>query len=112
MKGLLLDENLPGQSPTGKLPSIHVRELGAGMSDAEVWAYASVHDLVIVSKDADFANRMMISTPPPRVVHLRIGNMRLANFMAFLERVWPTVETLVRDHKLVNVYTTRFEAVA
>lgn len=105
MKGFLLAENLPARlqfSPSALIQ--HVTELGESPSDTEVWNYAREQDWVIVTKDADFSERMMIASPPPKVVHLRIGNMRLAEFHAFLAQVWPQVEHLLQTHKLVNVY--------
>ena len=85
MKGFLFDENLPVNilfSPS--LPVEHVTDLGESPSDTEIWEYAKQNDLVIVSKDADFSDRIITSTPPPRVVHLRFGNMRKRDFHAFL----------------------------
>lgn len=67
--------------------------------------------LAIVSKDTDFSDRILLSQPPPVVVHLRIVNLRRAGFHAFLARVWPTIELLLPAHKLVNVYLDRIEAV-
>ena len=32
------------------------------------------HDLIIVSKDADFHQRSFLSAPPPKVVWIRLGN--------------------------------------
>jgi predicted nuclease of predicted toxin-antitoxin system len=69
------------------------------------------HDLVIVSKDADFSDRIIASSPPPRIVHLRFGNLRRNEFHALLARVWPQVESLLKTRKLVNVYADRIEAV-
>ena len=50
---------------------------------------------MIVSKDADFADRAMAATPPPWVVHLRFGNLRRAAFEALLASAWPRVESLL-----------------
>lgn len=50
--------------------------------------------------------------PPPWIVHLRLGNLRVAEFRAFLARTWPMVEALLPAHKLINVYLDRLEAVA
>ena len=112
MKGFLLDENLPARlqfSPSA--PTQHVTALGKSLTDTEVWNHAREQDWVIVTKDADFSERMMIASPPPRVVHLRIGNMRLSEFHAFLTQVWPKVERLLQNHKLINVYRDRLEAI-
>jgi predicted nuclease of predicted toxin-antitoxin system len=112
MKGFLFDENLPINiqfSPTW--PVEHVTDLGDSLSDTEIWEYAKTNDLVIVTKDADFSDRIITSSPPPRVIHLRFGNMRKRDFHAFLSRVWPKIETLIETHKLVNVYLNSLESV-
>lgn len=111
MRGFLFDENLPVNiqfSPS--LPVAHVRNLGESLSDTEIWAYAKVNDLVIVTKDADFSDRIITASPPPRVIHLRFGNMRKQDFHAFLSRVWPQIEALIETHKLVNVYLHSLES--
>ena len=77
-----------------------------------MWNDALANGLVIVSKDADFSERILLAQPPPWVVHLRIGNMRRRDFHAFLARVWKQVESLLPGHKLVNVFVDRIEAVA
>ena len=112
MKGFLFDENLPKQvqfSPS--LPVIPAAQIGASPTDTEVWEFARQRELVIVSKDADFSERIITRQPPPWVVHLRFGNMRRREFHALLARVWPHVEALLKTHKLVNVYPDRVEGV-
>jgi predicted nuclease of predicted toxin-antitoxin system len=112
VKGFLFDENLPINiqfSPS--LPLEYVTDLVVSLSDTEIWEYAKINDLVIVTKDADFSDRIIISNPPPRVVHLRFGNMRKKDFHAFLERVWPRIELLIKNHKLVNVYLNSLESI-
>ena len=90
---------------------MHVETLGASPQDGAVWDYARVHSPAIVSKDTGFSDRILVLQPPPWVVHLRIGNLRRAEFHAFLERVSPQIEALLPGHKLVNVYLDRIEAV-
>ena len=53
----------------------------------DLWYYARRHEMVIVSKDADFSDRIIMQTPPPRVVHLRFGNLRRKAFHARIARV-------------------------
>ncbi|WP_353851558.1 DUF5615 family PIN-like protein [Microcystis sp. LE19-195.1E] len=64
----------------------------------------------MVTKDADFSDRIMLDFSPPKVVHLRFGNIRKREFHQFLARIWPQIEALVIEHKLVNVYLDRIEA--
>lgn len=112
MNGFIFDENLPiNVQFTPSLPVLHVTDLGDSLSDTEIWEYAKAQDFVIVTKDADFSDRIIITSPPPRVVHLRFGNMRKKDFHSFLKSVWPQIENLLPSHKLVNVYLSRIEVV-
>ncbi len=45
-----------------------------GASDAEVWEYARMNSMVIVSKDNDFRQRAFLLGPPPKVIWLAVGN--------------------------------------
>ena len=73
--------------------------------------WARDNDLVIVSKDTDFSHRIMLASPPPWVLHLRFGNLRRHDFHALFARRWPRIETLLPEHKLLNVHADRIEAV-
>ena len=112
MKGFLLDENLPSKILfTPSLPVTHVRELGESLSDTEIWAYAQKNDLVIVTKDTDFSDRIILSQPPPKVIHIRFGNLTKRDFHLLLQKIWPQIELLIKDHKLVNVYQNSLEGI-
>jgi predicted nuclease of predicted toxin-antitoxin system len=113
VKGILLDENLPSRltfSPS--LPVHHALELGSQPTDSDLWNHAWVNELVIVTKDADFSDRILVSQPPPWIVHLRFGNMRRTEFHRFLASVWNQIESLLPANKLVCVYADRIEAFA
>ncbi len=92
---------------------VHVREaLNASSPDTDVWEFARTHDLAIVTKDADFSDRMMVAEPPPRIVHLRIGNLRLKDLRDFLQSIWSDVEALLENHKMVIVFEDRLEGIS
>lgn len=113
MNGFLLDENLPRRllfQPGGLVTQ--AATLGANPSDAQLWDYARDHELVIVTKDADFSGRIILATPPPWIVHLRLGNLRRKQFHAFLADLWPKIEALLSAHKLINVFHDRIEGIA
>lgn len=111
MKGFLLDENLPVRLTFAPaMPVHHARDFGANPTDTQLWQTAASLSLVIVTKDADFSDRILVSSPPPWVVHLRFGNLRRAEFHRFLAGVWPRIEALLPSHKLVCVYQDRIEA--
>lgn len=54
---------------------VHARDLGPNPTDLELWTFAQEQSLVIVTKDADFTDRILLmDAPPPWVVQLRCGN--------------------------------------
>jgi predicted nuclease of predicted toxin-antitoxin system len=111
VKGYLFDENLPRRlTITPSLSVTFSDSLGTSPSDTVVWNHARSNALAIVTKDSDFSHRIMQSSPPPWVVHLRFGNLRLKQFHDHLAKTWPQVERLLPDHKLVCVYIDRVEA--
>ena len=103
VSGFLLDENLPYRLRfTPSHPVHHSSDVGLNPSDSDLWDFAQERDLVIVTKDSDFSDRILVSSPPPRIIHLRFGN---------LEKVWPRLEVLSKSRKLINVYLDRIETV-
>jgi predicted nuclease of predicted toxin-antitoxin system len=112
VNGFLFDENIPMPLRfVPSLPVIHATSLGPSPSGRTLWAYATENALVIVSKDADFSERVMHSSPPPWVVHLRFGNLRRAAFETLLATAWARVESLLPAHKLIRVFSDRIESV-
>ena len=112
MKGYLFDGNVPARlrfSP--ELPIVPLSKVSRNPSDSQIWEFARKHDLVIVSKDADFSDRIITKSPPPWVVHLRFGNLGRDAYHALLAGSWPRIEALLKSHKLVNVYADRLEGI-
>lgn len=77
MAQFLIDANLPRRFALWNGPEFElVANYDEAWPDGQVWEYARCHNLTIVTKDADFSDRIMMTEPPPRVIHLRIGNQR------------------------------------
>lgn len=111
MKGFLLDENLPGRMAIAtSLPVFHATDLGPSLPDWDLWNFARENSLVLVTKDADFSDRIFVETPPPWIVHLRVGNLCRRDYHAFMASTWPKIESLLPAAKLVCVYRDRIEA--
>ena len=112
MAPFLIDVNLPYRfSLWSGEDCVHMRDIGETWTDTQIWQYALERDMIIVSKDTDFSDRAMISVPPPRVMHLRFGNMRMRDFHALISSLWPSIVGLSATNKLVRVYQDRIEAV-
>jgi predicted nuclease of predicted toxin-antitoxin system len=109
---ILIDENLPEDISCWKSQDfIHAKTLGAKVSDGEIWNFVRQNNLTIVSKDTDFSNRILVSNPPPHVIHLRIGNMRFQALDEFISKNWNEIQRLSEKHKLVNVYLDSIEGI-
>ena len=112
MPRFLIDVNLPYYFSTWHGDGyLHLYDLNDRWTDSQIWDYARERDMVIVSTDADFSNRIMLSNPPPRVVHVRLGNMKMREFHAILTRDWPWVCENVSKFRLIRIYADRIEGV-
>lgn len=110
MPRFLVDVNLPYYFSLWKDGDyIHQSDIDESWSDKQIWDYGLANKLIIISKDADFYHAILTTTPPPKVIHLRIGNMRIGQLHDFLNKVWPEVLNLVDTCKLVTVYSDRIE---
>lgn len=108
----LIDVNLPYRFSLWSGDDFaHMRDIGERWSDTEIWRYARERDLTILTKDADFSDRALVSAPPPRVVHFRFGNMKMREFHGLVHRSWPQILALCQDNRLIRVYEDRIEAI-
>jgi predicted nuclease of predicted toxin-antitoxin system len=88
---LLFDENISPKLPRlvgESFPdSQHIRELGLkGRSDEDVWAYAKANGFVIISKDKDFYQRVLLFGAPPKFIWLRLGNCTRDDLLSLIKR--------------------------
>lgn len=69
-----------------------VRDVGLREADdASIWTFAEVGGWVLVTKDEDFAERVLARGAGPRIVWLRIGNCTNRVLLAWLEPIFPAV---------------------
>ena len=112
MKKYLIDVNLPYHFKHWYGDKyIHQREIDSRMSDKDIWSYAVENNLTIVTKDADFADRIINQSPPPRIIHFKVGNMKLKSFYDFVSKYWNSITNLSKHNKLVNVYRDRLDGI-
>ena len=112
MPTYLIDVNLPYYfSYWRSADYIHQTDQQNDAEDYEIWQYAKERGMTIVTKDADFADRMLLSEPPPRVIHIRVGNVSMRDFHQLVDSIWNDVLTMSRDYKLVTVFKDKLEAV-
>lgn len=112
MPKFLIDVNLPSRfSLWNNEQFIHQISIDDEWSDEQIWEYAKENNLTIITKDADFSNRIIFHKPPPKVIHIRLGNMKMREFHETLTALWGDIIDLSETHKLVNVFRDRIEAI-
>ena len=89
----------------------HVIDIDPHMKDSSIWKYAKENNLTIVTKDTDFSDLVLMSNPPPRVIHIKLGNMNMKEFHQAIDNIWDEVLAMSREYKLVRVYRDKIEGI-
>ena len=112
MKHLLIDENLPATLAL-LLPVTcsHATDIGQQPTDTALWTYARQRDWTILTRDTDFFDRLMLEGPPPKIIWVRLGNIRRGELESLLSSLWPAISTLLANADLVEVHPTKLEAI-
>ena len=63
----------------------------------------------IVTKDADFHERILYRDPPPKVILFKTGNTSTQFLEEFLSRHWKEIEDQISITKLVLVFKEKIE---
>jgi len=111
MAEFLIDVNLPYYfSLWNNEKCVHQKDINDEWTDEQIWNYAKEGNLTIITKDSDFSNKIVLHNPPPKVIHIRFGNMKMKEFFEALSKSWEQVKELNEEYKLVIVYKDRIEA--
>lgn len=111
MKRLLIDENLPFSLGVRLgLDYIHASQIAEQASDSLLWKWAREHDYVVLTRDTDFFDRLLRHGPPPKVIWIRLGNIRKNDLLRVIEARWPAIEQQILSHDLVEIYADHLEA--
>jgi len=112
MSKYIIDANLPYYfSLWNNDDYIHVIDINPNMKDSEIWKYAKKNNLTIVTKDADFSDLVLLNNPPPRVIHIRLGNMKIKDFHKAIDNIWHNVLAMSSKYKLVRVHKDKIEGI-
>ena len=90
---------------------IHQTDVNPLAKDQVIWEYAKENSLTIITKDSDFSNRILFKDPPPKVIHIKIGNVSMKEFHRLINSCWKDVVKMSESHKLVNVYKDKIEGI-
>jgi predicted nuclease of predicted toxin-antitoxin system len=109
----LIDANLPRWfSLWASSDYVFAHEFAATWPDVQLWEYARSEKLVVVTKDADFRILALAEKSPPKLVHVRFGNMMMQEFFSVMTRRWPEVAALLPRYRLIEVWIDRVVAIS
>ncbi len=108
----LIDVNVPDSVSIFKGKQFtFVKNLDPTWSDREIWHFALQNGFVIVTKDSDFFYWAMATEQAPKIVHLKIGNMRLQAFSDWINKNWNAIETLLEKNVLITAYQNHLDVI-
>lgn len=86
-------------------PSEHVMDLGLHTGpDSPIWDHALIHEMIILTKDEDFALRRQKTGSGPRIVWIRPGNTSRRALLTWFEPLLPQIEaTLGSGETLIEI---------
>ncbi|MFP9097982.1 DUF5615 family PIN-like protein [Flavobacterium sp. RHBU_24] len=76
---------------------MHQKDIDDTWTDGQIWNYAAENNLTIITKDADFSNKIILREPSPKVIHIRFVNMKMNEFHAAVSKLWNEVLLLNKD---------------
>jgi predicted nuclease of predicted toxin-antitoxin system len=110
VKSLLIDENLPFQLGVALgVDYLHASRVSEQASDSEIWKVAKASDFTILTKDTDFFNTLLQQGTPPKVIWIRMGNLRKHDLIEKIKARWIKIQELSETHDLVQVFSDRIE---
>lgn len=112
MVRFLIDVNLPYFFGLWNNDSfLHQIDLDKKATDSNIWEYAIKNNLTIITKDSDFSSRILLSNPPPKVIHIKIRNTSMKEFHRIIHSHWSSILEMNQNYKLVNVYKNKIEGI-
>lgn len=80
----------------------HVSRIGISppVKDREIWDFAKINDLLIVTFDEDFADFSSVFGHPPKVIWLRCGNSSTKSICRILIRKSELIKEFMKDNTL------------
>lgn len=87
--------------------SVHVQNIGLDKAtDSEIWDHAKDNDFILISKDADFAERSLLFGYPPFVIWIRKGNCLTKDIVNILTENHRLIKEFIQIKKsgLLNLY--------
>jgi len=98
----LFDQNISfrvlKQLPAPFSHATHVKfEKLMNAPDREIWEYARQHDYTIITQDADFNDLNLLYGFPPKIIWIRMGNLKTTDIIKVLMDYQQEIDEFLRN---------------
>lgn len=108
----LVDVNLPKYFSFFNTHNfVFVSDINLQMNDTEICNYALKNDLVILTKDADFYNRFLISSIATKIIYFLLVNCSLKQLHNYFNDHWDKIQTEIENSKLIIAKEKHIECI-
>ena len=108
----LVDVNLPKYFSFFNTPNFYfVTDINLQMSDSEIWNYAIENNHIILTKDVDLFNRLLVSEKPPKIIYFQLGNYSLKKLYNYFTLNWDKIIFEVNNSKLIIAKESHIECI-
>lgn len=92
--------------------AVHTSDLpkGNATDDKDIILVAAANG-VVVSKDEDFYQSFLLHGKPPKLIHVKVGNMRLHEIVTLFAKVAPQLVDLLGQHDLLELHRDKIIAI-
>ncbi len=87
--------------------STHVQNIGLDSAkDTKIWEFAKSNNYIIVTKDADYAEKSLVDKHSPKIIWIRRGNCPTNDIELILKNNYQEIVTFYEDvnSRLLNLY--------
>ncbi len=79
---------------------------GNRTTDAEINRIAAAEDRVVISKDSDFVDSLLLTGMPPKLLWVTTGNIRNAALVSLVESLLPDIDVAFQQSRYVELSTS------
>ena len=92
---------------------IHTSDLMLGnkTADQDITKTADEENAVVISKDSDFYHSFLLFRKPPKLILVKVGNMKLAEVKALFHREAGQLLDLLGNHDLIELHKDQIIAI-
>jgi len=89
-----------------------VIDINGKLPDTDIWKYAQLNNLVIVTKDSDFYHRCLLQNDNVKVIYFKLGNLLLRDLHLYFIKNWDSIVDHLPDSKMIIATPNSLELIS